>query len=199
MWSPASSLSRFARTASLDRFRSAAIRLVETGLPCSTIAGCSLAYRMTSIPLATAPSAYYGGQPVQPIPPRSGLQLTGEVATPPPQRVPPELTTATRTLPGQVGGERIFGPRPTPAVPIPPRSGLMLSGEVEPQAAALGRLPVTGARSVAETGEALRHVPVAPPPAPWYPPRTATQWPAVGSAEDLAENRTDSGADPQSS
>ena len=66
----------------------------------------------------------------QPVPQRTGpLLLEGEVQQPAP--TPPELTTETRTLPGQVGPERIYGPRPKPAPPIPQRSGLQLSGEVQ--------------------------------------------------------------------
>lgn len=53
-------------------------------------------------------------------------------ATPPPEVLNPTLISEARTLPGQVGAERIYGPRPTPAQPIPPRQGLMLQGEVQP-------------------------------------------------------------------
>jgi hypothetical protein len=38
---------------------------------------------------------------------------------------PPELTTPSRTLPGQIGKE-VIGPHPQAAAPIPPRPGLML-------------------------------------------------------------------------
>lgn len=63
-------------------------------------------------------------------------------ATAQPAQTPPELTTPTRTLPGQVGPERIYGPRPTPAQPIPPRSGLQLTGEVQaPEAPAAPAAP----------------------------------------------------------
>lgn len=49
------------------------------------------------------------------------------------QRIPPEnpaLNSPVRSLPGQVGPERIYGPRPKPAAPIGPRKGLLLNGEV---------------------------------------------------------------------
>ena len=47
----------------------------------------------------------------------------------------PALTSESRTLPGQIGPERIYGPRPTPAQPIPARPGLALTGEVAAPAA----------------------------------------------------------------
>lgn len=50
-----------------------------------------------------------------------------------PEQLNPSLASGARTTPGQVGAERIFGPRPTPAQPIPPRQGLMLPGEVMPE------------------------------------------------------------------
>lgn len=45
--------------------------------------------------------------------------------------LPPELTTETRSLPGSIAAERIFGPRTKPAAAIAPRAGLQLKGEVE--------------------------------------------------------------------
>jgi hypothetical protein len=57
------------------------------------------------------------------------------VATGAEPTTPPELSTPARSLPGQIAAERIYGPRPTPAKPIPPRSGLALKGEVEVPAA----------------------------------------------------------------
>lgn len=44
--------------------------------------------------------------------------------------LPPELTTKTRSLPGQISAERIYGPKPKPAQPIPSRPGLQLKGEI---------------------------------------------------------------------
>jgi hypothetical protein len=49
------------------------------------------------------------------------------------QAPPPWLITETRTLPGQIAPERIYGPRPKAAALIPPRTGLMLTGQVEKQ------------------------------------------------------------------
>jgi hypothetical protein len=47
--------------------------------------------------------------------------------------LPPELTTEARSLPGQISAERISGPRPKPAAPIPTRQGLLLkAAEEEP-------------------------------------------------------------------
>lgn len=77
---------------------------------------------------------------------------------------PPELTTEARTLPGQVGAERIYGPKPTPAKPIPARNGLLLRGEVEaPIAEDLEGVTSSQTESAGETpGE---HVPEETAPA----------------------------------
>jgi hypothetical protein len=59
----------------------------------------------------------------------------------------------SRTLPGQVSPETVRPPQTPPATPIPPRSGLALPPA--PKGAELSELPPTGARSQAQTGEAL--------------------------------------------
>lgn len=70
-----------------------------------------------------------------PLPPRTGpLFLKGQVATP--EQLNPSLISPARALPGQISSERIYGPRPMPAEPIPPRQGLMLPGQVEQPAQA---------------------------------------------------------------
>lgn len=47
------------------------------------------------------------------------------------EQLNPSLSSESRTLPGQISKERIFGPKPTPAASIPARQGLRLTGEVE--------------------------------------------------------------------
>ena len=49
------------------------------------------------------------------------------------QVLPPWLTTEARTLPGQISPERIYGRRPKPSAAIPPRIGLLLTGQVKEQ------------------------------------------------------------------
>jgi hypothetical protein len=106
-----------------------------------------------------------------------------------PEQLNPAITSPARSLPGEIGPERIYGPRPTPAAPIPPREGLQLAGQVEeppaPAAAAATPPPDTspktveqqlrdalGARSQpVEPGVALRNQgkPKAPLPADFTP------------------------------
>lgn len=52
--------------------------------------------------------------------------------TPAPELLHPEIASPSRTVNGQVGSERIFGPRPKPAAPIPARSGLTLPPGPQP-------------------------------------------------------------------
>jgi len=67
---------------------------------------------------------------------KTGIEKLSQSATPTPEELNPALVSPARTLPGQVGPERIFGPRPTPAQPIPSRAGLALTGEVAAPAVA---------------------------------------------------------------
>lgn len=90
----------------------------------------------------------------------------------------PALTTETRSLPGQHSPERIFGPRPTPAAPIPPRSGLMLTGEVAPTVAK----PPGAAGSIVESVTAPEPA-AEPAPAP-APPKTTRA--AISKSVDQA-------------
>lgn len=53
-------------------------------------------------------------------------------ATPLPEQINPSLVSPARSMPGQIGPEQIYGPKPTPAQPIPARTGLQLTGEVAP-------------------------------------------------------------------
>lgn len=87
------------------------------------------------------------------------------------------VDSPARTLPGQIAPEVINPPRPSymqPSEPIQPRSGLALPAA--PQGAELADLPATGARSAAQTGEALANLrlknplydsPAAESPRPW--------------------------------
>ena len=70
------------------------------------------------------------------------------------------VNSPARTLPGQIAPEVINPPRPgymQPSEPIQSRPGLSLPAA--PQGAELADLPVTGARSAAQTGEALANLP----------------------------------------
>jgi hypothetical protein len=82
----------------------------------------------------------YPGAPLPEAPPTNpGAPLP---ATPPPEVLNPALVSEARTMPGQVGPEQIYGPRPVPAAPIPARPGLALAGEVAPPPAAAAAAPV---------------------------------------------------------
>jgi hypothetical protein len=109
-----------------------------------------------------APRAFYGGQPPEPIPQRSGLLLEGEVAKPQPPN--PALTSEARTLPGQISPEVIYPPVKT-AAPIPRRSGLALPAapEVEPPATSAAPVEQTAAARAATSEPAA-----AAPPARSY-------------------------------
>ena len=74
------------------------------------------------------------------------------------------VNSPARTLPGQIAPEVINPPRPSymqPSEPIQPRPGLALPAA--PQGAELADLPATGARSAAQTGEALANLPLKNP------------------------------------
>lgn len=58
-----------------------------------------------------------------------------------PEQINPSLVSPARSLPGQIGAEQIYGPRPTPAQPLPARPGLQLTGEVASQEAAAAAPP----------------------------------------------------------
>lgn len=94
------------------------------------------------------------------------------------------ISSPVRTLPGQIGRERVYGPfragEGTPineAAPIPPRSGLLLKGEVEPKPIYPGApLPDTppaevlqargigeGAKPAPEPSKGLGRIPVRAP------------------------------------
>lgn len=111
----------------------------------------------------------------EPLPARTGpLLLKGQTATP--EQLNPSLTSPSRSLPGQISAERIYGPRPEPAQGIPPRQGLMLPGEVStPQLPFLRKAPPE---------------PLADSAAYNTGPGPSVQWgPKPGSPEDLAESR----------
>jgi hypothetical protein len=61
-------------------------------------------------------------------------------SVPAPELLNPALASEARTLPGQISPERIFGPTPSPAMPIAPRQGLMLPGEVLSTKAAVSKI-----------------------------------------------------------
>lgn len=84
-------------------------------------------------PLPEHPGVFPGA----PLPEHPGVFPGAPLpATPAAEQLNPSLVSESRTLPGQVSAERVFGPRPTPAAPIGARPGLQLPGQVEPQAAA---------------------------------------------------------------
>jgi KTSC domain len=116
------------------------------------------------LPQITIPGEHFGfpdrvvGGPTEAPPYNPGVPLP---ATPSPEQLNPSLLSRTRTLPGQISPERIFGPRPTPAQPIPPRAGLALAGEVAPAIARPG-----AAGSIVGSVTAEPPVTEAPPEAP---------------------------------
>jgi microcystin-dependent protein len=86
-------------------------------------------------PEMVRPRAYYGGKPVEPIPPREGLMLPApkEQGLTLAERVKGEPPSNVRT-PGQVAPEMVrprayYGGKPVE--PIPPREGLMLPAPKE--------------------------------------------------------------------
>src|ERR1700675_2750596 len=65
-----------------------------------------------------------------PLPENPGTFPGAPEPTGAPEQINPSLVSPARTMPGQVGPEQIYGPKPTPAQPIPTPSGLQLSGDV---------------------------------------------------------------------
>lgn len=76
-----------------------------------------------------------------PLPENPGTFPGAPEPTGAPEQINPSLVSPARSLPGQIGAEQIYGPRPTPAQPIPARAGLQLTGEIAPEEAAAAAPP----------------------------------------------------------